>query len=200
MTVNLDGIPPLSWSNGPGQVEQISPSALALRAAAESDLFNDPFGAPAQRVATPLTFTPADDEFSLSARVSVDAPRTTFDAAVLALWGDADHWAKLCFEYSPQGQALVVSVVTNGVSDDSNSTVVTNDEVFLRVIRKGAGWAFHSSADGSTWDFVRAFRLTFEGPIAVGFLSQAPTGETCVARFDHIDYRATVPSDLRNGD
>ena len=41
----------------------------------------------------------------------VDAPRTTFDAAVLTLWADSDHWAKVCFERSPRGEDMVVTVV-----------------------------------------------------------------------------------------
>ena len=115
------------------------------------------------------------------------------------LWVDADHWAKLCFEYSPQGEAMVVSVVTNGFSDDCNSTLVAEDHVYLRVSRVGAGWAFHSSPDAEQWSFVRLFRLNTDLPISVGFLSQAPLGDSCVASFEDIELASTAPSDLRDG-
>ncbi len=157
MTVFVENLPPLTWSNAAGQVEQTS-SRITLTAAAGTDWTNDALGGPQQHAAALLGFTPTED-FSLSARVHVQSPRSTFDAAVLAIWGDRDHWAKLCFEMSPQGQAMVVSVVTNDFSDDCNSTVINNDHVFLRLSRVGAGWAFHSSADGIHWDFVRVFRL-----------------------------------------
>lgn len=198
MTVVVETLPPLTWSTGAGRAEPTE-GGIIVTAAAGSDWTNDAFGGPQQHAATSLGFTPTED-FSLSARVRVTSPRTTFDAGVLAIWGDRDHWAKLCFEFSPQGQAMVVSVVTNTYSDDCNSTLVTDEHVFLRVTRSGTGWAFHASRDGERWDFVRVFRLDYDGPVNVGFMSQAPMGETCVAEFDSIRYRTDVPADFRNGD
>ncbi|WP_085368055.1 DUF1349 domain-containing protein [Leifsonia sp. NCR5] len=198
MSFVVESLPPLTWSNGTGTAEQAGPGQLTLTAAAGTDWTNSALGGPQQHAATSLGFVPTED-FTLSARVSVQHPRSTFDAGVLAIWGDKDHWAKLCFEYSPQGEAMVVSVVTNGFSDDCNSTVVTADHVYLRVVKTGAGWAFHSSADGVTWDFVRVFRLDWDGDVNVGFMAQAPLGDTCVARFDTIRYANTVPGNLRDG-
>ena len=56
----------------------------------------------------------------------------TYDAGVLTLRRRDDLWAKLCFERSPQGEPMVVSVVTRGVSDDCNSFVVDGRSVWLR--------------------------------------------------------------------
>jgi len=186
------------WSNGPGQAEALDAGQIVITAAAGSDWTNDAFGGIHQHGATSLGFVP-DGDFLLSARVHVDGDRTTFDAGVLAVWSDRDHWAKLCFEFSPQGQAMVVSVVTNRYSDDCNSTVVSEGHVFLRVMRMGNGWAFHSSKDGLEWDFVRVFRLDNVGPAIVGFMAQAPAGDRCVAAFDMIEYRTGGLVDLRNG-
>lgn len=194
----VEGLPPLTWSNGPGHGEKSGPNSLVLVAAARTDWTNDAFGGQQQHAATSLGFIPTGD-FRLSSRVHVEGDRTTFDAAALAIWCDRDHWAKLCFEFSPQRQAMVVSVVTNGYSDDCNSVIVTEGHTFLRVMRAGDGWAFHSSKDGAEWNFVRVFRLDHEGPASVGFLAQAPMGESCVAVFDDIEYRSVVPADLRNG-
>ena len=198
MKIDIPGLPPLEWTNGQGSAETPTNDVLRLIAAAGADWSNDAFGGPQQHAATLLGFVPTED-FSLSARVVVRGERTTFDAAVLALWGDKDHWAKLCFEYSPQGQAMVVSVVTNDFSDDCNSTLVMENAVYLRVTRSGAGWAFHSSADGHKWEFVRVFRIAYNGPISVGFLSQAPLGDLCVADFDNMMYSTSVPADVRDG-
>jgi regulation of enolase protein 1 (concanavalin A-like superfamily) len=198
MNVAVPGVPPLEWVNGQGLAETPATGVLVVTAAAGADWTNDAFGGPQQHAASLLGFVPAGD-FSLSARARVVTDRTTFDAAVLAIWGDSDHWAKLCFEYSPQGQAMVVSVVTNEYSDDCNSTVVSQESVYLRVVRSGEGWAFHSSADGHTWDFVRVFRLAFGGPVRVGFLAQAPMGDQCVAEFTNIAHSTSVPADFRDG-
>ena len=198
MNVAVSGVPLLEWVNGQGLAETPATDVLVVTAAPGTDWTNDAFGGPQQHAASLLGFVPSED-FFLSARARILTERTTFDAAVLAIWGDTDHWAKLCFECSPQGQAMVVSVVTNGYSDDCNSTVVSEGSVYLRVTRSGAGWAFHSSPDVVNWVFVRVFRLAFEGPVHVGFLAQAPMGDRCVAEFGNITYGTAVPADFRDG-
>lgn len=198
MTV-VDHLPPLAWTHTAGDAEfDPDDGELRLRAAAGVDWSNDAVGAPPVHGATMLGFAVPDHDFTLSARVGVRGSRTTFDAGALALWADGDHWAKLCFEYSPQGEPMVVSVVTNTYSDDTNSAVVRDDAVFLRIARVGAAWAFHASRDGEVWDFVRLFRLRTP-PTSVGFLSQAPMGETCDARFRDIRFSDGAPADLRDG-
>lgn len=190
---------PLTWSRASGQQSfDDSSSKLTLTAEAGTDWTNDATGGEPQHGATSLGFVPEGD-FQLSARVSVSGPRTTFDAGVLAIWIDEAHWAKLCFEFSPQGTAMVVSVVTNEYSDDVNSTLVAGDAVFLRVSRLGEAWAFHSSADGINWDFVRLFRLYADAPAHVGFLAQAPFGDSCEATFDEVRFLPERLSDLRDG-
>ena len=62
-------------------------------------------------------------DFLFQARVEVQVGES-FDAGVLVVWLDETTWAKLCFEYSPQREPMVVSVVTRGTSDDCNSVVV----------------------------------------------------------------------------
>jgi uncharacterized protein len=198
MTFTLPGIPALDWIPVSGTAELTSDGVLQLQSAGGVDWTNDAGGGPQQHAAAMLGFE-ASGDFSLSARVRVPGERTTFDAGALAIWGDRDHWAKVCFECSPQGQTMVVSVVTDVFSDDCNSTLVDTDAVYLRVTRTGSAWAFHSSSDGRFWDFVRYFRLDIDGPVRAGFLAQAPLGPTCVALFDEIVYTQDIPSDLRDG-
>lgn len=198
MALHIPGLPALSWAPLEGDAHVDDGGALVLTAAAGVDWSNDPTGGPQQHRAAALGFRPTGD-LMLSARVRVDAPRSTFDAGALCVWIDREHWAKLCFERSPQGDVMVVSVVTDGFSDDCNSAVVAGGEVYLRVSRAGQAWAFHSSLDGQTWDFVRVFRIGSAQAPTVGFVSQAPMGETCVARFDEITYREETLADLRDG-
>ncbi|MCT9868614.1 DUF1349 domain-containing protein [Paenarthrobacter aurescens] len=195
----IAGLPSLEWTSSPSHASyDDAEGTLTLTAAPGVDWSNDSLGGDQQHRASALAFT-APASFSLSARVMVASPRTTFDAGVLALWVDNDHWAKLCFEYSPQGEAMVVSVVTNTHSDDSNGPVVTAPWIYLRVSRVGPAWAFHSSADGREWSFVRLFRLDTDRPVRVGFMSQAPMGDSCEARFDAIELTEEPPADLRDG-
>lgn len=197
--MHLPALPSLSWTNGPGAAT-VEGDVLQLIAAPGVDWTNDALGGPQQHAATSLAFDAPAGDFVLSARVQVAGERSTFDAGALALWSDRDHWAKLCFEYSPQGQPMVVSVVTERFSDDVNSAPVDDPHVFLRLARVGSAFAFHASVDGERWDFVRLFRLAEgSGRFRVGFLAQAPLGDTCVARFDQISYAERTLGDLRDG-
>ena len=200
-TLTLPGLPDLHWTGDEGIASvDAAATAVSLTAAPGVDWTNDAGGGAQQHAATALAFASPTGDFVLSARVTVAGQRTTFDAGALALWSDADHWAKLCFEYSPQGEAMVVSVVTDRFSDDCNGPVVTGGSVFLRLARVGDAFAFHSSVDGRRWDFVRVFRLAAgAAPWRVGFLSQAPMGDSCEATFDSIAYAEHRLADLRDG-
>ena len=95
---------------------------------------------------------------------------------------------------------MVVSVVTRGVSDDANSTIVDGNAVWLRIARIGAAFAFHSSTDGKRWNLVRHFALGGDGELQAGFLAQSPTGEGCAATFSHVERTGSTLTDIRSGD
>jgi regulation of enolase protein 1 (concanavalin A-like superfamily) len=162
-----------------------------------TDLFVDPAtGETTLNAPRLLAPAPAGD-FQLSARVSVEFG-STYDAGALLLWAGDDTWTKLAFEYSPQGDGMVVTVVTRGLSDDANGYTVDGPAVWLRVARVGAAYACHASRDGARWDFVRHFSLN-PVPTAVGFEVQSPLGESCRASFTDIGVRPATLADLRDG-
>jgi uncharacterized protein len=179
------------WSNP-------NPSELTLEAPARTDFFCDPAGA-AVKSDAPAWLTPVSAPATLRARVRPDF-RDTFDAGVLMLYQTPTVWAKLCFERSPDGRPMVVSVVTRTTSDDANSSVVQAPEVWLRIGVHERAVAFHASHDGEGWDLVRHFRLTDDAaPLRIGLLAQAPIGAGCSATFSGIDLSAGVESDIRSG-
>jgi regulation of enolase protein 1 (concanavalin A-like superfamily) len=126
--------------------------------------------------------------------------RDTFDAGTLFLWADETHWAKLCFEFSPDRTPMVVSVVTRGLSDDANGFDVAGSEVWLRVARQSGLWAFHASIDGERWSFVRAFSFgELSTPVRVGLEVQSPMGDGCDVLFSEVTFRSATLADLRDG-
>ena len=193
------GLPaPLTWQNEPVACTSDA-QQLTLTVDALTDWFIDPAGGMAKVNAPAALFAPPDEAFLFSARVTV-AFASTYDAGMLTLYERDDCWAKVCFEYSPQRQPMVVSVVTRGASDDCNSTIIDGQTIWLRIYRNGPALAFHYSHDGAHWHFVRHFTL---GPLAqprIGFLAQSPTGSSCTATFDNIAYRSAALTDLRNGE
>jgi regulation of enolase protein 1 (concanavalin A-like superfamily) len=185
-------IPPLDWSFAPEK-------GLSITAGAQTDWFIDPAGTYTKDNAPCVLFSPTDPDFLLSAKVSV-AFGATYDAGVLQIRVADDLWAKLCFEYSPLGRPMIVSVVTRGVSDDCNSVEVEQPEIHLRVARTPQTLAFHYSHDGRVWHFVRYFSLERMRVLRAGFSAQSPMGESCKAVFTEISYRQGVLKDNRSGE
>ena len=190
---------PLRWLQAPERWSVPDHASLEIDAGPRTDWFVDP-----QREREPVLNAPAlvgdaGGDFLLSARVTVDFAGT-YDAGVLFVYVTEGVWAKLCFEYSPQREPMVVSVVTREVSDDCNSFVLDGNSVWLRIARVGPAFAFHASTDGDRWSFVRHFDLDGDGDLSVGFAAQSPTGDGCAVRFEHIAYEATRLGDLRSGD
>jgi regulation of enolase protein 1 (concanavalin A-like superfamily) len=198
--IELTGLPETAFLASPAPVQAVE-GGFELSADGNTDWVSDPISNTRVQSAPALLF-PTDGDFILSAAVKPTFDGT-FDAGVLVAYQNDDTWAKLCFEVSPQGQPMVVSVVTRGFSDDCNSVPIDEDTVYLRLSRVGAGFLLHYSADGEpgTWQFVRSFTL---GPATTatkaGFIAQSPFGSGMTARFTHVSYRNETLSDFRSGE
>jgi len=201
--LKLPGLPfPLEPAGSPPPGCRIRHGVLILSAAAGTDMFVDPAGAEQSMVPDAGRFVglPPAGDFTLAAQVRVEFG-SMYDAGVLLLHARERHWAKLCFEYSPQLRPTAVTVVTRGVSDDCNSFEVDGDTLWLRITRSGAAWAFHASTDGSWWRLLRYFALGGDAAelVRVGFLAQSPAGAGCTATFDRISFQPGAPENLRDG-
>jgi len=183
---------PLDWQAGPG-------NGLTITAGEHTNWFIDPGGRRTEDSAPVGLFTPPDANFLLSAKVAVEFA-STFDAGVLQLRSREDLWAKLCFEYSPQDEPMIVSVVTRGVSDDCNSVVIADKEVYMRLAHTPKTTVFHYSRDGSYWHLVRYFSLGDLPSLQVGFSSQSPRGQRCRTVFSEIRYTSGSLKDNRSGE
>jgi len=188
----------LAWDVEPA-AWRMDGDALVVDAGARTDNFIDPGGAvTALNGARALAVAPAG-RWRFSARLSVEF-RDDYDAGVLLLRSDDRHFAKLCLERSPRGEAMVVSVVTRDVSDDANAWVVDGDTVWLRISQLAEHrYAFHASAGGRRWDFVRHFTLAGDAPMRYGLSAQAPVGSGCTVTFADLSWSPTAPADLRDG-
>jgi len=188
---------PLAWDVEPASWNLDEGPLLTIAAPARSDLFSDPAGG-APVAGAPRLLGPVAGDFQLSARVRCTFAGT-FDAGALLLWAGERQWVKLAFEVSPQGEPMVVSVATDGRSDDANAFVVPDDAVRLRISRLGAACALHARLDREDWRFVR--HLAFPAPdgLRAGFLAQSPTGEGATAQFDEIGFVPERLADLRSG-
>ena len=186
-TISIAGLPgTLDWQNTPRSWNIESKNVLTISSGPKSDWFVDPFDGTVANTAPILLFTPGSD-YVLSACVTVKFV-TKWDAGALMLMGDDHHWAKLSFEYSPEGKPTLVTVVTRGLSDDSNSVSLPGDSVYLRIAKSATTYVFYFSTDGKNWQIPRTFSLDTELPVRAGFESQSPAGTGAVAKFSAITF------------
>jgi regulation of enolase protein 1 (concanavalin A-like superfamily) len=186
---------PLRWDVAPANWS--FDGALTIAAPPRTDLFRDPNGSEPQTGA-PRLLGPVEGDFQLCARVSCTF-EGTFDAGALLLWADDARWVKLALESSPAGEPGVVSVVTDGLSDDANAFAVTGGGAWLRISRLGPACALHARHDDEPWRFVRHFPLASTSGLRAGFLAQSPGGEGATARFEAIGFTSERLADLRSG-
>jgi regulation of enolase protein 1 (concanavalin A-like superfamily) len=187
VTLSIPSLPgALNWQNTPRSWNIQSKNVLTISSNPKSDWFVDPFDGTVANSAPILFFTPGSD-YVLSARVTVKFA-TKWDAGALMLMADDHHWAKLSFEYSPDGKPTLVTVVTRELSDDCNSLNLPGDSVYLRIAKSSRTYVFYFSTDGQNWQILRTFSLDTELPVRVGFESQSPAGPGAVASFSAITY------------
>lgn len=196
MSIQFGDLPALSWLQEPASFD-VAADTVSVTAPAKTDWFIDPNGKVSFDNAPALLFDAAKD-FMLSSKVTVDF-RSTYDAGVLTVYQHPKSWAKLCFERSPQGSPMIVSVVTKGTSDDCNSVPMTENSIYLRVSKIGNTYAFHSSSTGEFWHMVRYFALE-DAPSKAGFLAQSPTGEGCKVTFSEVEFAYQTLKDIRSGE
>ncbi len=199
-TFKLKSLPEeVAWRNKPIFVEKISDDSFNIVAGPETDWFFDPADSYTKSNAPIGLFFPPDQNFLLSAKVTVDFG-SKYDAGVMFIYVGEKSWAKLCFEYSPQKEPMVVSVVTREKSDDSNSASIDGNILFLRIYKQANTFAFHYSIAGSYWHLVRYFNIGKLNHLQIGFSAQSPTGQSCKVQFSEINYQPGTLSDIRNGE
>lgn len=185
------------WHGSKGKIAQPTSDMIRLSAPAASDWFHDP-GSHEMKRNAPMLLAKVSGPATLKATIQPEFV-DTFDAGVLMAYEDDHAWAKLCFERAPDGRVLVVSVVTNGVSDDANAFEVITPSVQLRVSILGSAYAFHASLGGESWDLIRYFRLKGSPACRLGIGVQAPVGTGCSATFIDTDISQGAVTDIRNG-
>lgn len=187
---------PFKWVNE-APYEKIDEDTLLITAPGDTDVFTDPVGVNIKANA-PYLYQEVEGDFRMIAHVGHEF-KSTWDAAVLMLWDDQEKNAKLCFEKSDFGTKAIVSVVTNGVSDDANGVNYNWNNVWLQITRQGNIFALHYGPDGKNWNMVRLFRLDANKTIKIGMEAQCPAGEESKIYFYHFNIDNTPVKDLRAG-
>ena len=175
----------------------IGERSLKIKAHPNSDCFVDP--ADGKKIFNAAFFhMETEKDFTIRAKVS-HSFKSEYDACVLMVMSNENCWVKLCFELTDIGTHAVVSVVTNGVSDDANGVDIDGKQVYLQLAKKGHLFALHYSLDGSNYNMVRYFSLPIRETCKVGFVAQSPRGEGGDFLFEDIEINYTTAKDFRKG-
>lgn len=197
-TISMTGIPyPMRWENKPVSFSERN-GILTIEAGEKTDMFRDPNVTYNTDNAPKLLFTP-DSNFVLTASISHHF-LNKWDAGAIVLKRDSLHWIKFCFEKDYTGVNRVVSVVTKGVSDDSNAVAISAKKVFYKIAKAGNVITLYYALNGKDWYLIRHFQFDSDKKLSLGFLAQSPTGKSCQVTFADIRYDAKKIKDPYTGE
>ncbi|MCL2487716.1 MAG: DUF1349 domain-containing protein [Oscillospiraceae bacterium] len=176
--------------------------AFSIYAPPKSEYFNNPVPVNGEFIPpivdAPVLYTEIEGDFVMRVRVKPNF-LTNYDAACLMVIKDENVWFKGAFEKSDFGTTAVVTVVTNGLSDDANGCNIEGDTVWLQMARVGNNFAVHYSLDGEKFDMVRLCWLPVDATVKAGVEAQSPTGEGGEREFCCLTVEKKTVKDLRAG-
>lgn len=175
----------------------INDKSLVIKAAPNSNYFIDPSEGTAD-LSGQYFYLDYDSDFTLRTKVTPNFV-SVYDACALLAKSSDTCWAKLCFEYTDIGTFAVVSVVTDGVSDDANGVDIAGDSIYLQLAKKGDIFAMHYSVNGKNYKMARYFKLPHSETWQLGFVAQSPIGAGGNRIFEEIEFYDKAPDNLRNG-
>ncbi|PSW09248.1 DUF1349 domain-containing protein [Photobacterium rosenbergii] len=184
------------WYNPPKRVEQTS-DQLLIEPQGETDCIRSFESTIADSAS--FYFTRLSGDFTFQAKLDCQLVGL-FDAGALMVRESAECWAKICIEKCADGGISIVSVVTDGWSDDTNNEVLQSPEAYLRITRKGNMIGLHYSLDGKQWRFVRKFGLPWSPQLQVGVAAQAPRQAGCKVSVEQMSISNQPVADFRNGE
>lgn len=187
----------LTWEHEP-RWELLTGGGVRVLAPPLADYFQDPAGVHVVDSA-PFLSLPVEGDFV--ARLLVRPTfAATWDSGCLMVRHDALHWAKVCYERTDFGSHAVVSVVTDGRSDDANGPDLQVEQVWLQLARVGDCFGLHYALDGRSWRMVRYAALTAPARVRVGLVAQSPAGDGTTVEFPHFSVEARTLANLRLGE
>lgn len=163
------------WMNEPEKWE-FKNGKLYVTARAGANLFHAPDGKHVSESPNFL-YTEVTGDFTFIAQVDAEMV-FPYDSCCLVMMDDMKKYAKLCYEYW-NGKPSVVTVVTNGLSDDCPGSSLGEIKPYYRIERAGSAFVFSYSLDKENWEMVRFFYLDMPQTIKVGIAAQSPSGNGC---------------------
>ena len=158
------------------QTEILGADSTMMRSEAKKDFFIDPNGKDVM-LASPILLTEVDNTkpFTLTTHLAPGfTPDGTYTAGCLYVYVSPERWLKMAFEQDERGGHRVVTVRTEGTSDDNNHDLLTAGDVSFKISSDTNVIGFYYSVDGQQWQLVRLFRNAYPEKLHLGISAQCP--------------------------
>ena len=176
--------------------------ALEFHCAEGLDFFSDPNGK-LSNTTLPILLVPVENTkpFTLIAKVTPEfTTEGLYNAADLFVYSCDSLWQKLAFEQDEYGNHRIVTVRTQGTSDDNNHDKLDVSSVYLKISSDTKTIASYYSIDKKRWNMVRLYKNCYPKNIYLGISSQCPQKGSCTSRFEEISLSHDNVSDFRLGE
>ena len=167
-------------------VKLLDDGALEFHCTEGLDFFSDPNGK-LSNTTLPILLVPVENTkpFTLIAKV---------------VYSCDSLWQKLAFEQDEYGNHRIVTVRTQGTSDDNNHDKLNVSSVYLKISSDTKTIASYYSIDKKRWNMVRLYKNYYPKNIYLGISSQCPQKGSCTSRFEEISLSHDNVSDFRLGE
>lgn len=182
-------------------VSQHSEQQMKICCPAVTDIFCDPNGKISNN-SLPMLLCAVDNTkpFTLQAKVTSGfTPEGLYNAADLLVFAHDTLWQKLCFEQDDYGHHRIVSVRTDGTSDDCNHDPHDVSSLYLKISSDTHTVGCYYSLNGKDWVMVRVSKNIYPQQLFVGIASQCPSKGECCSTFAELGLDTANVSDFRTG-
>ena len=154
-------------------VKLLDDGALEFHCAEGLDFFSDPNGK-LSNTTLPILLVPVENTkpFTLIAKVTPEfTAEGLYNAADLFVYSCDSLWQKLAFEQDEYGNHRIVTVRTQGTSDDNNHDKLDVSSVYLKISSDTKTIASYYSIDKKRWNMVRLYKNYYPKNIYLGTVS-----------------------------
>lgn len=139
--------------------------------------------------------------FTLTAKVTPEFTSDgLYNAADLFVYVNDTLWQKLAFEQDEYGNHRIVTVRTQGTSDDNNHDKIDAKSVYMKISSDTRTIASYYSLDKKEWHMVRLYRNEYPDQIYLGISSQCPQHGGCTSIIEDITLSHDNVGDFRMGE
>lgn len=184
-------------------VSLLADGVLEFRCPEGLDYFSDPNEGKLSNNTLPVLLIPTDNTkpFTFTAKLTPGfTPEGLYNAADLFVYVNDSLWQKLAFEQDEYGNHRIVSVRTQGTSDDNNHDKIDAQSVYLKISSDTQTIASYYSLDKKEWHMVRLYRNYYPEQIYLGISSQCPQRGECVSLIEEVTLSSDNVGDFRMGE